>query len=66
MPLFILLIVELINSAIETAVDRIAAEIHPLSRRTKELAAALLSVALAAIVWALILYPKAQAFWSGA
>lgn len=65
-PLFIILIVELINSAIEAAVDRIGPEIHPLSRRAKDLAsaAALLSVALATTVWALILYPKTQALFS--
>ena len=64
-PLFIVLITELLNSAIESVIDRIGPEIHPLSRRAKDLAsaAALMSVALTATVWALILYPKAQALF---
>lgn len=61
-PVFVVLIVELLNSAIETAIDRIGAERHPLSRRAKDLAAAaaLMSVAMAIGIWAIILYPKAK------
>ena len=40
MPLFLLAIVELLNSAIESAVDRIGAERHVLSGRAKDMASA--------------------------
>ena len=62
-PVFVVLIAELLNSAIETAIDRIGAERHPLSRRAKDLAAAaaLISVAMAIAIWTIILYPKAKA-----
>lgn len=47
------LVVELVNTAIETVVDRIGPEWHELSRRAKDLgsAAVLLSLALAGGVW---------------
>lgn len=48
-----ILIVELINSAIECVVDRISFEHHELSGRAKDYgsAAVLLSILLAAILW---------------
>lgn len=51
------LIVELLNSALEAAIDRIGAERHPLSGRAKDLASAavMLSLLLAALTWGLIL-----------
>lgn len=51
------LIVELLNSAIEAAVDRISLELHPLSKRAKDLGSAAQLVALILIgsVWAVIL-----------
>lgn len=47
------MIVELINSAIEAVVDRIGAERHELSGRAKDLASAavFLSIILAIILW---------------
>lgn len=56
-PLLIALIAELLNSAIESAIDRIGDEPHELSRRAKDLASAavFVSLALVAIVWALVL-----------
>ncbi len=50
-------IIELINSAIEATVDRISMEIHPLSKRAKDMgsAAQLLALILIALVWAVIL-----------
>lgn len=47
------LAVELLNSGIEAAIDRIGPEWHPLSRRAKDLgsAAVLLSLLLAGGVW---------------
>jgi diacylglycerol kinase (ATP) len=58
--LLIVPIVELINSAIETNVDRIGLERHELSGRAKDIASAavFLSIAFAAAVWGLILIPK--------
>lgn len=56
-PLLVALIAELLNSAIESAIDRIGDEPHELSRRAKDLASAavFVSLALVAIVWALVL-----------
>jgi diacylglycerol kinase (ATP) len=55
--LFLVLLAELINTAIETVIDRISPEIHPLSRRAKDIGAAvvLLSLINAAVLWALVL-----------
>lgn len=51
------LVVELLNSALETAIDRIGSELHELSGRAKDIgsAAVMLSLALAALTWSLIL-----------
>jgi diacylglycerol kinase (ATP) len=52
-PLFILIIVELLNSAVENTVDRIGAERHTLSGRAKDIASAAVMFALVflAVVW---------------
>ncbi|HMM47176.1 MAG TPA: diacylglycerol kinase [Thiobacillaceae bacterium] len=51
------LIVELLNSAVEAAVDRISLERHDLIKRAKDMgsAAVMLSLANVGIVWALVL-----------
>ncbi len=51
------LVVELVNSAIETVVDRIGPQEHHLSARAKNLASAavMLSLIAAGLVWAMIL-----------
>ena len=51
------LLIELLNSAVETTIDRIGFEHHELSGRAKDIgsAAVMLSLALAALVWMLIL-----------
>ena len=56
--LILVLIVELLNSAIEAAVDRISFENHRLAKRAKDIgsAAVMLSLANAAVIWALILF----------
>lgn len=56
----LVLIVELLNSGIESAIDRIGPQLHPLSARAKDLgsAAVLLSLLLAGAVWALALYHR--------
>lgn len=53
LPLFLLLIVEILNSAIENAVDRIGEEHHELSGRAKDMAssAVMFCLILIAIVW---------------
>lgn len=55
--LFLVLIVELLNSAIEATVDRVSLENHPLSKRAKDLgsAAVMLSLIIAAVIWLLVL-----------
>jgi diacylglycerol kinase (ATP) len=47
------LIVELLNSAIETAVDRVSFELHELSKHAKDMAssAVLLSLLLCGALW---------------
>ncbi|BAN70160.1 diacylglycerol kinase [endosymbiont of unidentified scaly snail isolate Monju] len=55
----LVLIVELLNSAIEAVVDRIGAEHHKLAGRAKDQgsAAVLLTILLAILTWGLILLP---------
>jgi diacylglycerol kinase (ATP) len=56
-PIFIILIVELLNSGIEATVDRIGLERHQLSGLAKDLgsAAVFTSFALLIVVWGLVL-----------
>ncbi|KAB0551376.1 diacylglycerol kinase [Pseudomonas argentinensis] len=51
------LIVELLNSAVEAAIDRISLDLHPLSKTAKDMgsAAQLVSLTLIGSVWAIIL-----------
>lgn len=55
----LVIIVEILNSAIEAVVDRIGSEIHPLSGRAKDMgsAAVLLTILLAIFVWIMLLVP---------
>ena len=55
---FLVLITELLNSGIESAVDRVSSERHPLSGRAKDLGSAAVFVALfnMAMVWGLVLF----------
>ncbi len=57
--LVVVLITELMNSAIEAVVDRIGAERHELSGRAKDIgsAAVLLALLLCAYIWISILWP---------
>ncbi len=52
-PLFLLLIVELLNSAIESVVDRVGSEYHELSGRAKDMgsAAVFINLLFIACVW---------------
>ena len=56
--LLVVLIVELLNTCIEATIDRIGAEIHPLSKAAKDVGslAVLFSLILAALVWFFILW----------
>jgi len=60
-PMFIVLAIELLNSAVEATVDRIGAERHPLSGIAKELgsAAVFVAFALLGLTWALVLLGRA-------
>lgn len=57
LTLFIVLIVELLNSAVEAVVDRVGDEIHVLSGQAKDIASAavFMSLALCGITWAVVL-----------
>lgn len=56
----LVLIVELLNSAIEANVDRVGLERHALSARAKDIASAAVftSLIMAITVWSLILLPR--------
>jgi diacylglycerol kinase (ATP) len=56
----LVLIVELLNSSVEAAIDRISFEHHSLSKRAKDIgsAAVFVSLCLAVLVWSVILLPK--------
>jgi diacylglycerol kinase (ATP) len=54
----LVIIVELLNSAVEAAIDRISLDRHLLSKRAKDIGSAAVLIALfnVVIVWALILW----------
>lgn len=56
----LVLIVELLNSAVEANVDRVGMEHHQLSARAKDIASAAVftSLVFTLLVWGLILWPK--------
>lgn len=56
----LVMIVEIINSAIEAVVDRIGSEFHELSGRAKDMgsAAVLFAILLALITWGTLLWSK--------
>ena len=58
--ILLVLIVELLNSALETAVDHTSLEQHPLAKRAKDIASAavFLSILNALVVWGLVIYPS--------
>ena len=55
----IVIVVEILNSAIEAVVDRFGGEFHPLSKAAKDMgsAAVFISLCLAGITWLLIFVP---------
>jgi diacylglycerol kinase (ATP) len=54
----LVLLVELLNSAVEATVDRISLENHPLGKRAKDIGSAAVFVSLmnVIVVWALVLF----------
>ena len=58
--------VELVNSGIEAAIDRISMERHPLAKRAKDVASAavLTALVLLAVVWTLVAGPVVLAWVS--
>ena len=59
-PMLLILVVELLNTAVETAIDRIGVERHALSGLAKDLgsAAVLVSFLLLAANWLLVLFGR--------
>ncbi len=53
----LVLVVELLNTAVEAAINRISSEIHPLSKKAKDTASAavLLSLLMVGFVWVVCL-----------
>jgi len=53
----LVLIIELLNSSVEAAIDRISFEVHDLSKRAKDFgsAAVMLALLLCAFTWVIIL-----------
>jgi diacylglycerol kinase (ATP) len=56
----LVMIVELLNTGVEVAIDRISFDHHTLSKRAKDIgsAAVFVSLVLAGAVWAVILVPR--------
>lgn len=56
--LLLLMIIELLNTAVEAVVNRIGSDYHELSKQAKDIgsAAVFLGMALVALVWGLILF----------
>jgi len=56
----LVLVVELLNSAVEATVDRVSLEDHQLAKRAKDLgsAAVMMSLFSVAVVWLLVLLPR--------
>jgi diacylglycerol kinase (ATP) len=56
----LVMIIELLNTGIETAIDRIGPEWHDLSKRAKDMgsAAVLLSLLLCAATWSLAIFQR--------
>ena len=64
--MLLVLIIELLNSSVEAAIDRISLDHHRLSKRAKDLgsAAVLIALLLLALTWWLVAWPALGA-WLG-
>ena len=60
LPIFIVLITELLNSAIESAINRISEEQHILSKQAKDIASAavFISLMLFVLIWGLVILER--------
>jgi diacylglycerol kinase (ATP) len=60
MTLFIVVITEVLNSAVEAVVDRVSDDHHKLAGRAKDMgsAAVFLSLTMTVIVWGVLLYDR--------
>jgi diacylglycerol kinase (ATP) len=57
--LLLIILMELANTAIETTINRISTDIHPLSKKAKDIGSAMvfLAFANAIAIWAIVLWP---------
>ena len=64
LSMLLVIVVELLNSAIEATVDRISAERHPLAGQAKDMgsAAVLVALAMSALCWIVISGPLVVAW----
>ena len=60
MTLFIVVITEVLNSAVEAVVDRVSEDHHKLAGRAKDMgsAAVFLSLTMTVIIWGVLLYDR--------
>lgn len=60
LTLFIVLITEILNSAVEAVVDRVSDEHHALAGRAKDMgsAAVFLSLLMTAVIWGLVIFER--------
>lgn len=56
--ILLVLVTELLNSAVEAAIDRFGEEIHPLAKKAKDTASAAVLIALvnAGVIWLVVLF----------
>ena len=66
LSMLLVIVVELINSAIEATVDRISSERHPLAGQAKDMgsAAVFLSVVMSVVCWVVIAGPVVVAWFA--
>ncbi len=59
LSMMLVVLVEFINSAIETALNRISIEVHPLAKQAKDMASAavFISVLMSGLCWTVIAVP---------
>nr|WP_289815020.1 diacylglycerol kinase [Delftia tsuruhatensis] len=62
--IWVLMLIEVLNSAIESAIDRVGSEEHELSRRAKDLgsAAVLMGILLCLALWTATIYNNIRLF----
>lgn len=67
LSLLLVLLLELVNSAIEATVDRISLERHPLAGQAKDLgsAAVLTALLMTGLTWGMIVGPVVLRWWRG-